>query len=188
MTPLILVLQSLVDFGKGNFQDCLKHLKQVISMNPRSPPSIWLGIGLCYYRLGNTTKALFTFQRVLDYEPGNVLANNAIVIISNMGDHILRDEEHKQKNATNLSRSYQTDKNNPLTLKLVAEHFFQMGQYDKAQSACEQALKVLESYRASDSNSARENPNFRKDIEYLKSDIHFVIGKIHHVKKNFTGA
>jgi RNA polymerase-associated protein CTR9 len=132
VTPLILVLQSLVDFGKGNFQDCLKHLKQVINMNPRSPPSIWLGIGLCYYRLGNITKALFTFQRVLDYEPGNVLANNAIVIIANMGDNILRDEDQKQKNATNLSRSYQTDKNNPLTLKLVAEHFFQMGQYDKA--------------------------------------------------------
>jgi RNA polymerase-associated protein CTR9 len=137
VTPLILVLQSLVDFGKGNFQDCLKHLKQVINMNPRSPPSIWLGIGLCYYRLGNITKAMFTFQRVLDYEPGNVLANNAIVIIANMGDNILRDEDQKQKNATNLSRSYQTDKNNPLTLKLVAEHFFQMGQYDKAQSACE---------------------------------------------------
>ena len=75
---------------------------------------------------------MFTFQRVLDYEPGNVLANNAIVIIANMGDNILRDEDQKQKNATNLSRSYQTDKNNPLTLKLVAEHFFQMGQYDKA--------------------------------------------------------
>lgn len=132
VTPLILVLQSLVDFGKGNFQDCLKHLKQVININPRSPPSIWLGIGLCYYRLGNITKAMFTFQRVLDYEPGNVLANNAIVIIANMGDNILRDEDQKQKNATNLSRSYQTDKNNPLTLKLVAEHFFQMGQYDKA--------------------------------------------------------
>jgi RNA polymerase-associated protein CTR9 len=132
VTPLILVLQSLVDFGKGNFQDCLKHLKQVINMNPRSPPSIWLGIGLCYYRLGNITKAMFTFQRVLDYEPGNVLANNAIVIIANMGDNILRDEDQKQKNATNLSRSYQTDKNNPLTLKLVAEHFFQMGQCDKA--------------------------------------------------------
>jgi hypothetical protein len=75
---------------------------------------------------------MFTFQRVLDSEPGNVLANNAIVIIANMGDNILRDEDQKQKNATNLSRSYQTDKNNPLTLKLVAEHFFQMGQHDKA--------------------------------------------------------
>jgi tetratricopeptide (TPR) repeat protein len=62
-------------------------------MNPRSPPSIWLGVGLCYYRLGNITKAKFTFQRVLDYEPGNVLANNAIVIIANMGDSILRDED-----------------------------------------------------------------------------------------------
>jgi hypothetical protein len=39
------------------------------------------------------TKAKFTFQRVLDYEPGNALANNAIVIIANMGDSILRDED-----------------------------------------------------------------------------------------------
>ena len=75
-------------------------------MNPRTPPSIWLGIGLCYYRLGNTTKAKFTFQRVLDYEPGNALANNALAIIENLGDNILRDEEQKSKIAINLSRSY----------------------------------------------------------------------------------
>lgn len=29
-TPLILVLQALVDFGKSNYQDCLKCLKQVV--------------------------------------------------------------------------------------------------------------------------------------------------------------
>ncbi len=124
VTPLILVLQSLVDFGKGNYQECLKHLKQVISLNPRSPPTIWLGIGLCYYRLGNLTKAKFAFQRVVDYEPGNSLANNALVIIDNFGDNIIREEEKKQKIANSLQRSYQTDKNNPLTLKLIADHFF----------------------------------------------------------------
>ena len=52
---------------------------------------------------------------------------------------------------------------------------------------CEQAVKILESYRRSD-DSLRENPNFRKDIESLKSDVHFIIGKIQHVKRNFQGA
>jgi RNA polymerase-associated protein CTR9 len=106
-------------------------------MNPRSPPSIWVGIGLCYYRLGNITKAKFAFQRVLDTEPGNALANNALVIIESMGDNILRDEEDRQKLVTNLSRSYQTDKNNPLTLKLIADHFFQKGEIEKAQNVSE---------------------------------------------------
>jgi hypothetical protein len=52
---------------------------------------------------------------------------------------------------------------------------------------CEQALKILESYRRSE-DSLRENPNFRKDIESLKSDVHFIIGKVHHVKRNFQAA
>lgn len=92
-TPLLLVLQSLVDFGKENYEGCLRHLKDVIMMNPRSPPSIWLGIGLCYYRLGNITKARIAFQRVLDFDPGNSLANNALIIIENLGENILKDED-----------------------------------------------------------------------------------------------
>lgn len=64
-----------------------------------------------------------------------------------------------------------------------------MGQLDKAQSVSEQALKLLESFRSADGgNSSRENVNFRRDIECLKSDIHFIQGKIHHVKRNFPGA
>ena len=157
-------------------------------MNPRSPPSIWLGIGLCYYRLGNITKARIAFQRVLDFDPGNSLANNALIIIENLGENILKDEDQKQSVATKLIRSYQTDKNNPLTLKLIADHFFQAGQYDKAQSACEHALKVLECIRGIDNSVQRENFTFRRDTECLKSDIHFILGKIQHVKRNFQGA
>ena len=49
-----------------------------------------------------------------------------------MSDNLLRDEDERQKVVANLSNSYQTDKNNPLTLKLIAEHFFQKGEIDKA--------------------------------------------------------
>lgn len=64
-------------------------------MNPRSPPSIWFGLGLCYYRLGNMIKAKFAFQRVLEMEPNHIMANNALAIMLTQGDNLLKDEEAK---------------------------------------------------------------------------------------------
>lgn len=61
---------------------------------------------------------------MVDHEPGNALANNALAIIASTGDTLLRDEEEKQQVVSCLSRSFLTDKHNPLTLKLIAEHLF----------------------------------------------------------------
>lgn len=42
---------------------------------------------------------------------------------------------------------------------------------------CEHGLSCLERFRRKESN-IKENPNFRKDLEYLKSDFNFILGKI----------
>jgi RNA polymerase-associated protein CTR9 len=116
----------MIDFGKQYYGESLKNLKQVITLNPRSPPSVWFGIGLCYYRLGNQIKAKIAFQRVLDMDPKHSMANTALTILETQCDQVARaDEERRQKAARNLETAVKSDRNNPLALRLLADHYFQ---------------------------------------------------------------
>jgi hypothetical protein len=54
-----------------------------------------------------------------------------------------------------------------------------------AQGICEHCLKVLECFRRPEEH-LRENPNYRREMENLKSDIYFILAKIQHVQKNFA--
>ena len=74
-------LQALIDFGKGNYLECLKQLKFIVHSNPRCPPQIRFGIGLCYYRMGNINKAKIAFKRVLSFDLDHSMANIALAII-----------------------------------------------------------------------------------------------------------
>jgi len=74
-------LKALIDYGKADYKECLKSLKQVLSTQPRCPPQVRYGIGLCYYNLGNYTKARIAFQRLLEIEPNHSLAHAGLAII-----------------------------------------------------------------------------------------------------------
>ena len=46
----------------------------MVNENPRSPSDIWFGIGLCYYRLGNLTKAKLTLkQKIVTFTIHNTI-------------------------------------------------------------------------------------------------------------------
>ena len=45
----------------------------------------------------------------------------------------------------------------------------------------------MERFRVEEAN-LKENPNFRKEFEYLRSDFNFIIGKTYHVLENFQEA
>lgn len=72
-------------------------------------------------------------------------------------------------------------------MKLLAEHYIKLESYEIAQSLCDHALRVLETFRRPD-HIVRENPLYRKDAELLKSDIYFILGKIKHIQQNYEQA
>ncbi len=86
-----------------------------------------------------------------------------------------------------LETGVESNPKNPLGLKLAAEHHFKNGNFEVSQRICEHCLKVLDCYRRSE-DQTRENPNFRKEIEFLRSDIYFILGKIQHSQRNFNDA
>ena len=67
----------------------------MVEENPRFPSDIWVGIGLCYFRLGNLPKAKLSMDKTLELDPANSMALTAIGIIeiaSNVNDFEVREE------------------------------------------------------------------------------------------------
>ena len=121
-------------------------------------------------------------------DPKHSMANTALAILETQGDQVARaDDERKEKAVINLETAIKSDRNNPLTLKLIADHYFNQKNYQMSQVVCEHAFKVLDTYRRPE-QTLRENPNFRMDIEFIRSDIFFILGKIHHACRNFKDA
>ena len=90
-----------------------------------------------------------------------------------------------------MLKSFELDPYNPLTLKYMADHYFFVKEYTKSESLCKRGLKLLEvkdgldggNKAAGGGGNLGDYEYFRKDIEYLKSDLFFILGKIYHVNE-----
>ncbi|CDW71106.1 rna polymerase-associated protein ctr9 homolog [Stylonychia lemnae] len=183
--PLVNVLKSIIEFNQGNYKESLKILKNILSNNPRSPNYIRYAIGLCYFRIGNIEKARFAFQRVIELEPDHEMAVISLAILEISTQQDVPDVQNQIRRLLELA--FKINHKNPLTLRYLAEHYFQKRSYHIAQQLCENALKSLERCRRKEA-TIKENPNFRKELEQLKSDIYFILGKINHVQENYQDA
>lgn len=183
--PLIFLFRALVEFNKGNYQESLKLFKQILEQNPLSPVYVRYGIGLCYYRLGDINKARFAFERVLELDPNNSQALISLAILETSLKFY--DQQINKKIQGLLNRAFTLDSKNPLTLKYLAQHHFSRGKLDTSQKICLHALKCLERFRRPEA-SVKENPNFRKEMEFLKSEFNFILGKISHSQENYEDA
>ena len=67
-------------------------------------------------------------------------------------------------------------------MKHLADHFFFAGELDLAKALCERALKFCEKLQKPES---ADTPKFRKDIDKLRSDLHFIKGKSYHKEENY---
>ena len=69
-------------------------------------------------------------------------------------------------------------------MKHLADHFFIHGDLDLAQNLCLRALKFCDKLKKTDSDCQA----FRKDIQFLKSDIYFILGKVFHKLEDYDQA
>ena len=78
--PLSMLALAIIAYNEGNIPAALHNLKMMVDLNPRSPPEVWLGIGICYFKLNNLVKAKFALQHVLELDPDNSMAMTALGI------------------------------------------------------------------------------------------------------------
>ena len=180
--PLVLIAQAIISYNDGKVSSSLQLLKKVVKYNPLCPIDIWMAIGICYFKIGNLVKAKFSLEYVLEKEPQNAMAMTALGITEMRLN--FSSQSNRMMAITLFQKSFEIDDQNPLTMKHLADHFFIHGDLDLAQNLCLRALKFCEKLKKAEADS----PSFRRDIQPLKSDLSFILGKIFHKLEDYDSA
>lgn len=146
----------------GDWRGALSEFQTVLRKLPSSPEIVRMAIGQCLLKMGNVKGAEMAFERVLSMNPNCVDALVALAILNlNRGG-----------TATGmqlLKRAYDVDKNNPIILYHLANHFFFKKDLTKAMSLAQAALQ--------------NSTSFERRSEAL-----FMMGKISHFQEKYDEA
>ena len=122
--------KGCIAYNKKDYRGALAFYKKALRTNPRCfSASIRLGLGLCFWKLGNENKARDAFNRALELDSNCVgaLVGQAILDLN------AQKRETIQEGVKKLSRAYTIDSSNPMVLNHLANHFFFKKDYEKVQ-------------------------------------------------------
>ncbi|KAL5109065.1 hypothetical protein TcWFU_006317 [Taenia crassiceps] len=119
--------KACIAFNKQEYRNALAFYRKALRLQPNCSPSVRLGIGHCFARLGNPLKARLAFQRALDLDRESVEALVGLAIL----DLNEKTQESIKQGVQKLSKAYNLDPTNPMVLNHLADHFFYKKEYDK---------------------------------------------------------
>lgn len=94
-----------------------------------------------------------------------------------------QDSIESRKSAIQLFfRSFKANPRNPLALKYLAEHLFFKGDFKQCREFCSAAQQILKLKTRPEKADFAE---FRQEVEHLKSNFCFILGKMEHSEENF---
>jgi len=103
-----------------------------------------------------------------------------IEISSNINDYEIR------QNAMHyFERAFQANPRNPLCISYLAEHYFARQEYQLCGELCDAGLQVLKNKTRPERSDL---PTYRLDIEHLRSNFYFILGKLEHVQERYETA
>jgi len=181
--PLVLLARAIIAYNEGHIPTALQHLKKMVDLNPRSPPDVWLGIGICYFKLKNSAKAKFALEHVLMLDPQNSMAMTALGVTELQISFC--DQDQRAKAIKLFQKSFDIDDTNPLTMKHLADHFLLCNELDITEALCQRAIKQCDQLKRPDNSDL---PTFRGEILILKSDLFFILGKVYHQREQYEEA
>jgi len=119
--------KACISFNKKDYKQALQFYKKVLRINPNCPADVRLGMGHCFYKLGNLEKARLAFSRCLQLDNKNVGAIVGMAVLDINSNSV----EKIRKGTTMLSTGYRLDSTNPMVLNRLADHFFFKKAYDR---------------------------------------------------------
>jgi RNA polymerase-associated protein CTR9 len=173
--------RAAVLFNKRLYGQSLDVYKQVMTLNPASPPEVRLGLAHCYAALGRTGKAKKSFERVLQLSPDNVEATVALAIIKMNSDpddtmNTLEKERFRQENIQQAVRmiwgafkASADNQGNAMLLNHIANHCIFRNELDKAEE------KAKEAY-------------FSTGVRRMRAESCYHIARAHHIREQFDQA
>eukprot|EP00123_Amoebidium_parasiticum_P014534 comp22541_c1_seq1/m.34251 comp22541_c1_seq1/g.34251 ORF comp22541_c1_seq1/g.34251 comp22541_c1_seq1/m.34251 type:complete len:1057 (-) comp22541_c1_seq1:62-3232(-) len=119
--------QADLAYAKKRYQDALTLYKQALRLNPGCPAEVRLGIGQCFFKLGNFERARQAFERTLAINDRSVGALVGLAILELNGESA----DGLIKGMRLLKRAYELEPGSSMVLNHIANHFFYKGQLDK---------------------------------------------------------
>ncbi|GAM24860.1 hypothetical protein SAMD00019534_080350 [Acytostelium subglobosum LB1] len=153
---------SCILFNKGNYDKALEDYQRVIQLNPNCPPTVRLGLGNCYFRLGRMERAKQAFERVLAMDPDNVEAMIGLALVLMNGGDVAQ-------GMSLIAKAYQLAPTNSLVLNHLANHYFHKGEYQKVHALAAAALT-------------------NTDANQIKAESCYLIARVHHANEKWPEA
>lgn len=73
--------KACIAFNKKEYRNALGFYRKALRLQPNCPATVRLGMGHCFFKLGNMEKARLAFQRALDLDPDCVGALVGLAIL-----------------------------------------------------------------------------------------------------------
>ena len=93
--------------------------------------------------------------------------------------------ESRKKALEYFNLAFKANPRNPLALKYLAEYLFLRGDFKQCKEFCQAGQQILKLKTRPDK---ADFTAFRQEVENLKSNFCFILGKIEHVEENFQSA
>ncbi|XP_018496756.1 LOW QUALITY PROTEIN: RNA polymerase-associated protein CTR9 homolog [Galendromus occidentalis] len=132
--------KACIAYNKKDYRGSLAFYQKALRTNPNCPADVRLGMGLCFFELGNLEKARLAFGRAIELNPKCVGAVVGLAIL----ELNTESAEGIQSGVTILSKAYEIDSANPMVLNLLADHFFFKRDFQKTQTLALRAFHNTE--------------------------------------------
>ncbi|UXI19272.1 hypothetical protein NH340_JMT05215 [Sarcoptes scabiei] len=121
--------KACINFNKKDYKTALTFYRKCLRVKPDCPANVRLGMGHCFYKLGQMEKAKLAFERALQLDSQCVGALVALAIM----DLNKKTPESIRNGVHMLSLAYTIDPTHPMVLNHLADHFFFKKDYVKIQ-------------------------------------------------------
>ena len=134
--------KACIAYNKKDYKLALTFYKKALRTSPNCPANVRYGLGLCFLKLGNESKARAAFERAKELDPKCVGAWLGLAIM----DLNTQTKDSIGEGVRNLSQAYQIDQRNPnpMVLNHLANHFFYKKDLDKVQHLAQHAIQLTE--------------------------------------------
>jgi len=149
-------------FNKGNYEKALDTYQKVIQQNANCSPSVRLGLGYSYFKLGRNEKAKESFERVLQLDQDNVEALIGLSLV-------LMNEDQFPQAMELILQAYKLSPTNPIVLNHLANHYFFSGELSKVHPLAFAAFN-------------------NTDVSHIKAESCYLIARAYHAMERWSEA
>lgn len=157
--------KACISFNKKEYKPALSFYKRALRANPNCPADVRLGMGHCYYKIGNIEKAKMCFQRAhqLDNKCVGALVGLAVIELNKKTPESIR------SGVQMLSKAYNYDSTDPMVLNHLANHFFFKKDYEKVKHLALHAFHNTEN-------------------EAMRAESCYQLARMYHIQNDFNEA